>query len=144
FQHYTKFGKSDGIIIVRISEIKNIDYDDEYLRSLQVVVDYSKELYKEEKTNVLLSSNENWDYEIIKQLEGNFDVVTSVEVSGSEFFSGFILSVNEDDFLMNCVGKLGEDEGKIICRIIDITGFRVNDIEDRKRAMLYKWRKASL
>jgi hypothetical protein len=39
---------------------------------------------------------------------------------------------------------MGEDEGTIIYRIDDISAIRINDIENRKRAMLYKWRKASL
>jgi hypothetical protein len=54
------------------------------------------------------------------------------------------VEVSETDFILNCVGKLGEDEGTVVYKIEDVTGFKINDIDNRRRAMLYKWRKASL
>jgi hypothetical protein len=52
--------------------------------------------------------------------------------------------MSESDLILHCVGKMGEDEGTVIYRIEDVTAVRVNDIENRKRVMLFKWRKASL
>ena len=48
-QHYTKFGKPDGIIIAQIANIQSVDFDDEYAKAMQIVIDYSKEIEKEEK-----------------------------------------------------------------------------------------------
>lgn len=143
-QHYTIFGKPDGQIIAQISAIQNVDFNDDYAKAMQVVIDYSKELEKEEKINIAISDNDNWDYEIIKQMEGNLDVITSIEINNSDYFSGFVIEVSESDFILNCVGKLGQDEGPVVYKIEDVTGFRINDIDNRKRAMLYKWRKSSL
>ena len=143
-QHYTRYGKPDGIIISQIANIKNIDFDDEYAKAMQVVIDYSKEIEKEENLNLPLSESENWDFEIIKKLEGNLNIVTSVEISNSEYYSGFIIEVSESDFVLRCVGKMGEDEGLVIYKTEDVTGFRINDIDNRRRCLLYKWRKASL
>ncbi len=142
-QHYTKYGKKDGIIIAQISDIQSVDFNDEYEKVMQCVIDYSNELEKEDETNILLIESEDWQFELLKQLEGNFDKITSLEINSS-YFSGFIIEVSETDFIFHCVGKLGEDEGLVIYRIEDITGFRINDIDNRKRAMLYKWRKSSL
>jgi hypothetical protein len=142
-QHFTRFGKPDGIIIAQIASIKSLDFNDDYAKAMQVVIDYSSELEKEGKINIAISENDNWDFSLLKQMEGNFDIITSVEINGSDYFSGFIIQVSEMDFVINCVGKLGQDEGTVIYKIDDVTGFRINDIDNRKRAMLYKWRKAS-
>lgn len=143
-QHYTKYGKPDGIIIAQISNIQSVDFNDDYAKAMQVVIDYSTELEKEDKTHILLSDSDEWQFEVLKQMEGNLAKITSVEINGSDYFSGFVLEVSESDFVLNCIGKLGEDEGSVIYKIEDVTGFRINDIENRKRAMLYKWRKARL
>jgi len=45
---------------------------------------------------------------------------------------------------MICVGKMGEDLGISILKIEDITSIQIDDIDNRKRNLLYKWRKASL
>ena len=143
-QHYTKYGKPDGIIIAQLANIKSVDFDDDYAKAMQVVIDYADEIEKETTFYINLSENDNWDFEIIKKLEGNFDILSSIEISNSDYFSGFITEVTETDFIIRCVGKMGEDEGSVIYRIEDITGFKINDIDNRKRCLLYKWRKAKL
>lgn len=143
-QHYTKFGKPDGIIIAQIANIISVDFDDDYAKSMQIVIDYSKEIEKEDNINLDLFETEDWDFEIIKKLEGNFNIVSSIEINNSNYYSGFIIEVSETDFVLRCVGKLGEDEGLVIYKIEDVTGFRINDIDNRKRCLLYKWRRASL
>ena len=52
--------------------------------------------------------------------------------------------VSEEDFILNCVAKNGEDLGTSLFRMEDVTEIRVNDIDDRRRLLLYKWRKATL
>jgi len=143
-QHYTKYGKPDGIIIAQLANIKSVDFDDDYAKAMQVVIDYADEIEKETNFDITLSENDNWDFEIIKKLEGNFDILSSIEISNSDYFSGFITEVTETDFIIRCVGKMGEDEGSVIYKIEDITGFKINDIDNRKRCLLYKWRKAKL
>ena len=143
-QHYTKYGKPDGIIIAQLENIKSVDFDDDYAKAMQVVIDYADEIEKETNFDITLSENDNWDFEIIKKLEGNFDILSSIEISNSDYFSGFITEVTETDFIIRCVGKMGEDEGSVIYKIEDITGFKINDIDNRKRCLLYKWRKAKL
>ena len=143
-QHYTKYGKPDGIIIAQLANIKSVDFDDDYAKAMQVVIDYADEIEKEANFDITLSENDNWDFEIIKKLEGNFDILSSIEISNSDYFSGFITEVTETDFIIRCVGKMGEDEGSVIYKIEDITGFKINDIDNRKRCLLYKWRKAKL
>lgn len=143
-QHYTKYGKSDGIIIEKIEEIKSIDFDDDYAKTLKYVIENSSLIDKEDEFKIKLSDNENWQEEILKQVEGQKEIIVSIEINGSDSYSGFIVFVSESDFIINCVGKFGEDEGKVIYKIEDVTSVRVNDLEGRKRKLLYNWRKASL
>jgi hypothetical protein len=70
--------------------------------------------------------------------------MVSFEINGGDFFTGFIKEISEEDFILNCVAKNGEDLGTSLFKIEDITEVRVNDIDDRRRLLLYKWRKASL
>jgi hypothetical protein len=50
-QHYTKFGKIDGIMFIQIKDIKHIDFDDEYCKLMQVVIDYANEIEKKFQFN---------------------------------------------------------------------------------------------
>jgi hypothetical protein len=78
---------------------------------------------------------------MLQQLEGNKDVLVSVEINNDHYYTGFLLMVSETDFVMNSIGKMGEDEDKVIYRIEDVTAIRLNDMDDRKRKLLYDWRK---
>jgi hypothetical protein len=144
-QHFTKYGKPDGIIIVPVHEIQSVDFNDDYTKAMQCLIDYSAELDKQNKLDLTISENENWHYGILKQLEGNSEVMANIEFNqNSDSFSGFIQKVSEDDFVFHCIGEMGEDEGMVIYKVDDINTIKINDMVCRKRMMLHKWRKASL
>lgn len=142
-KHFTKYGKSDGIIIERIENIKNIDFDDDYAKAMEYIIENTEKLDKDVDFEIKLVNSEEWQVDILKQLEGT-NQIAKVEISNDGFFSGFITKVSESDFIIHCVGDLGEDEGTVVYRIEDVASIRVNDIENRKRAMLFNWKKASL
>ena len=143
-QHFTKYGKKDGILIILIDEIKYIDFNNDYTRAMQCIIDYSAELEKQSESNFSYSDSENWQYYMLSQFAGQENIVVSVELSSDDSYTGFIVKVSEDDFILICIGKDGEDLGTSIIKIEDVVGFHINDIDSRKRAMLYKWRKATL
>lgn len=142
-QHYTKFGKPDGIIVERIDNIKSVDYDDDYAKAMQYLIENATQIDKETNINLDLSFQENWQINLLKQLEGTNHIVR-VEIKGSEYYSGLISTLSKLDFVLQRIGDLGEDEGKSLYKIEDLTAIRINDIENRKKALLYNWRKASL
>jgi len=144
FQHLTKYGKLDGIIIDRIETIQSVDFNDDYSKAMQYVFDNASRLDVEEIVNIELSEKENWQTEIINELVGNTHQLVSIEISGEEKFTGFIEKASKTDIVLHCVGKLGEDEECVIYKIDDITSFKLNDLDNRKRKLLYDWRKASL
>ena len=142
-QHFTKYGKSDGIIVERIDNIKSVDFDDDYAKAMQCLIDYSAQLDKEDPFEFELTENEDWQIEVLKQIEGTKRIVL-LEINSSDYFSGFVTKLSEYDLILHCVGEMGEDEGTVIYRIEDITAVRVNDIENRKRLMLFNWRNTRL
>lgn len=143
-QHYTKYGKPDGFLIVTLSDIKSMDFDDDYAQAMQCIIDYSSELDKQPAIDIEVSDDEYWERDILNQAALNRNLVVNIELNGDDYYSGFVERVSEYDFLLSCIGRLGEDEGKSIFKIDDITSIRMNDIESRKRLMLYKWRQAKL
>ena len=141
---FTSFGKQDGIIFIRIANIKNIDFNDDYTKVMECLIEYSDIIDKSNDFSISLNNSENWQYEAIFQLQKAKNQIVSFEINGTEFFTGFIKEISEQDFILICVGKNGEDQGKSIFKIEDITEVRVNDIDDRRRLLLYNWRKTSL
>jgi len=139
-QHYTKYGKKDGIIVTRISEIISIDFEDDYSKAMKIVIENSEILANETEFNFEYFESENWKNILLNQLKGRTDFITSVEIN-NEYFSGFVKDVDEDNFIINCVGSLGENEGNALYKIEDLKGFRINDIDNRKRLLLFNSRK---
>lgn len=142
-QHFTSYGKLDGLLIFQIDEIKHLDFNDDYCKSMQVVIDYSNELEKEESIDLPLPNSEDWNFQILKKMESNHDIITSFQINNSDYYTGFILTVSDTQFIIQCIGKIGENDGTSIFKIEDVTGFHINDIDNRKRALLYKWRTAT-
>ena len=143
FQHFTKYGKIDSIITLQIAGIQSIDVKDDYAKAMECLIEYSEILEKKPEFMPILNSTEEWQSELINQLSQRSEILVSLEIN-SGYFSGYILKATESDFIMNCVGKMGEDEGNVIYRIEDVTEFRLHDWDDRKKDLLFKWRKASL
>lgn len=142
-QHFTNYGKSDGIIVERIDNIKSVDFDDDYAKAMQCLIDYSAQLDEEDPFELGITEDDDWQVEVLKQIEGTKRIVR-LEINGSDSFSGFVTKLSEYDLILRCIGKMGEDEGTVIYRLEDITAVRVNDIENRKRVMLFNWRNTRL
>lgn len=143
-QHFTKFGKKDGMIVHPIERFERIDFNDDYVKAMECVIDYSDEIYKPNPINFVFLQEESYYESVLKQLKGNKNVITSFEISNDEYYSGYILEVSETDFIVNCVGKNGEDLGMSIFKIEDITSVQFDDVDNRRRNILFKWLKAKL
>ena len=143
-QHFTKFGKKDGIIVHPIDRFERIDFNDEYVKAMECLIEYSDEIYKSQEMSLIFLQSESFNHSILKQLNKNKDVITSFEISNDEYYSGYITEVSEIDFVLHSVGKSGEDLGMSIFKIEDITSIQLDDVDNRKRNILFKWRKASL
>lgn len=141
-QHFTKYGKSDGVIIEQISNIESIDFDDDYSRAMHYLIEHHAELDKQENLTINTDFSKDWQKSVLLQVEGNNNRIVRVEINGDDEYSGFVERVSDSDFLLHAIGKLGEDEAKVIYRLEDVTSIRIEDIDNRKRLLLYNWRKA--
>jgi hypothetical protein len=74
-QHFTNYGKKDGLIIVQYQDIKSVDFNDDYSKAMQCVIDYSEQLDKEDETILSINDYESWQFEILHQMEGNYEKV---------------------------------------------------------------------
>ncbi|POY38802.1 hypothetical protein C3L50_11765 [Flavobacterium alvei] len=144
FRHFTRFGKQDGIIFIKVANIKNIDFNDDYTKVMECLIEYSDIIDKPSEFSISLNQSENWQFDALLQLHKAKEQLASIEINGNEYFTGFVKDISDEDFILNCVAKNGEDLGTSLFKIEDVTEIRVNDIDDRRRLLLYKWRKASL
>lgn len=140
-KHITKFGKDDGLIVQPLSAFVRIDFDDDYALAMEHIVENSDKIY--------ISSNHNIDYSnsdyyvnIFKYFCGNSDVILSFEID-NDFNSGYLVDYSETEFSIHSVGKDGEDLGMSIFKIEDITSVQIDDVDNRRRHLLFQWRKTN-
>ncbi|MCF6141604.1 hypothetical protein L1S34_09935 [Flavobacterium sp. K77] len=144
FRHFTRFGKADGIIFIKVGNIKSVDFNDDYTKVMECLIEYSNIIDQPSLFNLNLQLSDYWQHQAISQLFAAADQIASYEINGNEYFTGFVHSYSEEDFILRCIAKNGEDLGTSLFKIEDVTEIRVNDIDDRRRLVLYKWRKAIL
>ena len=140
-QHITKYGKMDGLIIEPIYKIRRIDQD-EYCKCLQYVFQHHKELDEEKKLELSIPKEENWMYHILLEIKDSQDYLVRISIGSDSRFSGFVTEVSEIDFTLKCIGNDGQDEGNLYFLIEDVNSFRINDLEARRRLMLYNFRQS--
>jgi hypothetical protein len=141
-QHYTQYGKPDGSIIEKIDNIESIDYNDDYANSLQYIIDNTIELDKEDEIIQSLPSKENWQFKYLSEHLNKDNRVVRITLKEDVTYCGFVTKIDQETVVMNLIGKLGEDQGYSMFKLVDISCVRINDIENRKRLLLSR-RKSS-
>ena len=95
FQHYTKFGKKEGKIVLRRSMISEIDFDNKYSKTMAYVISHRYEIDRKTEIPINCEDTENWRKSFLEQVKNRTDFLTSVKVNGS-FYSGFVKETDED------------------------------------------------
>lgn len=138
-QHYTRYGKKDGVIIIKKIDIMSIDINDDYSKAMKYMIENSVDISDEKDLSLTFDFTENWQFETLKKIEGKYNFITSIEINNN-YFSGFVEEVDNENFTFNLIGKSGENEGLTMFKIDDISHFKINDIDNRKRLLLYNWK----
>ncbi|MEN8121351.1 MAG: hypothetical protein ABFS35_13445, partial [Bacteroidota bacterium] len=141
-QHFTKFGKPDGLIIEKIENIESIETDDDYAKSYQYLVENHNRIEKQRDIKIKICASEDWQLDTFKQLD-LFKALVTIEINSDFFISGFINEFDNGFLNIKTIGKLGEDEGDCFYKIADITSIQFDRMEERKRQLLSEWRKSS-
>jgi hypothetical protein len=137
-QHFTKYGKPDGLIIERIEDIESIDVDDPYSVAFQYLIKNSHKIEKQTAAVPGLPQGDNWRADILSQLHKK-NILVSIDTEDVNV-CGFVLSFDAEYFALQCVGKLGEQEGTSYYRIEDLDSIHLDGMELRKRKLLYDWK----
>ena len=141
FQHISKYGLEDGLIIEKIENLESIETESEYVKTYNLFINSANIIGKQTVKKMKLPKDENWQYEMLKNKFDKGKIVT-VELNNSGIDThGFIIDFDETYLNLNPITNLGDDEGGIIFKLSDITGFAVDRLESRKREALYNLKK---
>lgn len=139
-KHYTKYGKPDGIVIERIENIKTIDFDNNYTRLMEYLIDNHDQLEIENSEIIQNPKTDNWKFEIIKPLVGDPNTILRIIMDDDDAFVGLVSKVDESHIMLNCIDSEGTNEFFTIYKLDDIKSIRINDLDSRKRLLLFKWK----
>jgi hypothetical protein len=67
-QHYTKYGKPDGLIVEKLQNIESIDFEDDYSRALEYVIKNSNMLDIDIEIKINIKNPETWQKDILEDL----------------------------------------------------------------------------
>ena len=142
-QHYSKFGMSDGILVHKLVDIKYFETETDYLNGIQLIIDNPIEILKQTfKINInngYLDSFTN----LFESFIGNKDYFIKFEMTDDEIYFGLIEWCDEESFSIKNIHSDGKVIGKSIFKFEDLKLYWIDDLECRKRKILYNKRKAS-
>ena len=142
-QHYTKFGLSDGILVHKLADIKYFETETDYLKGIQLLIDSPNEILKQTfKTN---NSNEILDSftNLFESFIGNKDYFVKFEMNDDEIYFGLIEWCDEESFSIINIDSDGAIIGKAIFKFEDLKLYWVDDLDCRKRKILYNKKNSS-
>lgn len=140
-EHFTKYGKPDGIIVEQIANIQAIDFNDGYSEVMNYLVAHNHMLDSQQEIKIDAPITDNWQYELLKPFVGSGTVVVRIQLENDNTYTGFVNNSDEETTILNCIGTEGHDESFTLYKNNDIKMIRVNDLEARKRLLLFNWRK---
>lgn len=134
---FNKDGIDDGIIILKINDIENFDFDSKYIKSYQKLID---EKYPEMafKNSVSFKSGDFWYKEYLMEFLKK-DTLIEFEINNEHVLSGFIIEIAENDFTSKMVEQEGIGNGYSTYRIDDITSLAFYSIDSTRRQQFYNY-----
>ena len=144
-KHFTKNGELDGIAIERIVDIERIDIEDDYLTAMKIVIENRQKIRDIEIKSRIFTDldDDNWQYVSLKPYESDKNVLTSIQVNRDDFYQGFVKSINENFLKFELIDNNGNSNGMSIFKLEDINSVKINDLECRRRLLIYKTKNAS-
>lgn len=134
-QHFTKFGIFDGILTLSLADIKFIESDTAYLKGIELLMN-NQSLFLNQ-TFKLKGKNEDSFTHLFESFIGNKDYLIKFELSDEDIYFGFIAWCDEDYFSVINIDSDGSVMGKATFKFEDLKMYAVDDLECRKRKMLY-------
>lgn len=143
-QHFSKFGSSDGIVTVSLSDVKFIETDTVYINGIELLIKRQKEIFTQ---TYHLKSKNDFKSEFTTLFEsfiGDKDYIIKFELDDDEIYFGFIEWCDEDYFSIINLDLDGAVIGKATFRFENLKGYTIDDLECRKRKILFDLLKKSV
>jgi hypothetical protein len=134
-QHLSKLGLKDGIVLMKVDNIKSVETDEDYLNAIWLLMD--NPLVNQTIKDAPIPVEENWQQAMLKA-NPTPDKVVSLNIS-DEVIYGIIREFDDNYMSVRRVGSSGADEGILIYKMEDINSMHFDSLEARKRQKLYEW-----
>lgn len=142
-KHFTKFGLNDGFLVHKLSDIKYIESETNYLKGVKLLIQNQNTLTKETyNINESKSILENF-ITIFESLIGNKEQLIKFELTDEEIYFGFLEWCDESYFSIINIDNDGQIIGKAIFKFEDLKLYWVDDMECRKRKILFNSKNVS-
>jgi len=138
-QQVSTYGLHDGLLIETFDNIETFEID-EYEKSYQYLFDNADKITKQTITTLTLPKSDNWKFDLLKTLFAEKKIITIQLSSDNIIVTGFILDFDETYLQFNVISPIGEDQGKVIYKLVDISTFTIDELESRKRKAFNDWR----
>lgn len=143
-QQFTRYGSNDGVAFIPLNDIQRLDYNNDYCNAMQCIIDYGEEIFKPGKISIKIGDSDNPFVDQLKNFQGDTETILTLYLDEDKKFKGYILEVEDEDFAIQCVDEMGEDLGVVLMKIHEVANISIDDLDNRRRNLLYKWRKATL
>jgi len=142
-KHFTKYGELDGVAIEKIAQIERIDIEDDYLKSMKVIIARKSELQtKPLKSRIFEELDENnWQFVCLKPYENEKNILVSIQINSDSFYQGYVIEINTEFLKYEIIGDSGQNEGLSLFKLDDVTSVKINDLECRRKFILNDERK---
>ena len=140
-QHFTKFGVNDGVLVNELADVKYFETETDYLKGIQllinVAIDTIKPTFELKNTKLYMENFTN----LFESFIGNKDYFLKFEMNDDEIYFGFLEWCDEDTFLIKYMDSDGTLNGKAIFKFEDLKLYWIDDLECRRRKIIYKNKK---
>jgi len=132
-------GIDDGVVIEKQENIDSIDFDSNYEKTYEYLINRIYNL-NEIKEIISFKNSVDWKKEYLEEFKQRNDLI-SFQIYESEglIIYGYVLDLYDKEFIINAIGRLGEDEGKTIYKIDDIVTLKFASRKSKLRAELNNW-----
>ena len=138
---FDTLGIEDGVVIEKQENIDSIDFDSDYEKTYEYLVNRNYNLNEIEEI-VSFKNSADWKKEYLEEFKERNELISFEIDKGDELIiQGYILDLNNNEFMINAIGHIGEDEGKTIYKIDDMVALRFASRKSKLRAELSKWKK---
>jgi hypothetical protein len=135
---FDQLGFEDGIVIVQQDNVESIEYNSEYERTYEYLINLRNSLDNIQKI-IDFKNGEDWRTQYLSDFRKRSEVI-SFQINKDLIFYGIVDEISDSDFIITAIGHLGEIEGNTIYKINDIAAFWFGSKKSKLRQELKHWR----